>query len=648
MAGYVVQLDPSAVASDRTMLDLNSGPIRVGGASPGTSIDWGDAAISEYTTDAWMGTLPVDYRIPNRTIKIPLALGMDESGTEESVRSQLQQKVALLQREGGWLLRQRDGGPAMYADVVDAVLTLPDVWGEAAGLEPDVVLQLTCLPDFYGDEVSLDLLSGAGCLHTMLLASGVQAVVSGDYPSRVRLVVSDSSGHDQLGLLWGFRSRHYDSASTAALFYEAEALTPLSGAVVTAESWASGGETVYLASLVGGAWVPVLSTQLAAGGAQLSHQGSYRVWARVVSGTAVPYLRLAWAVGDLANPVYNDSVQVPAADAQYLVDLGEIRLDAPPSGPMVWQGVVQAMGISDGDPIEIDCLYLQPLDESAGYLQAVQPVSASIISKTHSPSAAADLATGAPGAQVWSNPANAETDDGNYASATGVADSTVYSHYLTVSGLGFTIPTGSTVTGIAVAINRYYSATSYLGKPGGSVTDQEVKLMKAAAVQSAANRADTADTWPLSAAVANYGGNSDLWGNTWTPSDVNDSGFGVALAVAFNGHFGPVAYVDSITVTVYFTLAGGFSTSEEAVIYANQSLELRHDGAWRYDPTGAHEGAAPVPIGDLPRLPPSGIESRPIELFVKPTRGDIFNDPDSGLDSLTVQVKYRPTYLSRP
>ena len=52
--------------------------------------------------------------------------------------------------------------------------------------------------------------------------------------------------------------------------------------------------------------------------------------------------------------------------------------------------------------------------------------------------------------------------------------------------------------------------------------------------------------------------------------------------------------------------------------------------------------------GDLPRLPPSGLESRPIQIFVKPTRGDLDTLADSGLDSLSVVPKVRPSFLFRP
>jgi hypothetical protein len=52
-------------------------------------------------------------------------------------------------------------------------------------------------------------------------------------------------------------------------------------------------------------------------------------------------------------------------------------------------------------------------------------------------------------------------------------------------------------------------------------------------------------------------------------------------------------------------------------------------------------------VGDLPRVPPSGIEQRPVELFLLLTPGDLATLPDSSRNSFTAQIKYRPVYLHR-
>src|ERR1700729_2012816 len=100
------------------------------------------------------------------------------------------------------------------------------------------------------------------------------------YPSRVRIVATNGTTIDQHGLLWGIRSAHYDAGTTAALFYEAEKLQPLSGAAGTALSGASGGTAVTHSTMPANAWIPLLSTSMTSGTVPLTHTGTYRVWAR--------------------------------------------------------------------------------------------------------------------------------------------------------------------------------------------------------------------------------------------------------------------------------------------------------------------------------------------------------------------------------
>lgn len=62
------------------------------------------------------------------------------------------------------------------------------------------------------------------------------------------------------------------------------------------------------------------------------------------------------------------------------------------------------------------------------------------------------------------------------------------------------------------------------------------------------NRA-TATLWPASDTYVSYGGPADLWGRTWTPEEINDSNFGVAISAQFAG----TASVDHIRITVTYT-----------------------------------------------------------------------------------------------
>lgn len=528
-------LDPDEVSVGRAELAINEGSIRVGQDGP----DWGDAAIQAYMAEAARGERPVDYRLPNRQIKVPLLLGADGPDGFEAARRSLQAKVGRIQQEGGWLRRdsttgrtnpianpsfetgldgwQSDTGiftnatdwaytgsrsayfrgqasgqnvrvtnaaavavapgetwtaqfranvasggvnrpviywwadddtfisttngtpdsgldgerqltvtgtaPAtaakatpgiawvsgnaqlrfdavmfelgstasgyfdgdtpgcqwesaphaspsiegvrLYADLVNATLSLPDRYGHL-GVEADVVLTLDALPDFYGDEVQLEDHS-----ETSLPELTFTSDVRGDYPARLRVVVDNDSAADQLGMLAAVRSRHYSDAATARLAYEAAALTPLDTAALTTLTGASGsGSNTIRHGNLAASWTPVMNTNLI-DGSFLTHEGSYRVWARVYTTSPTPpALRFVWDVGDLVFPEENAPVQIPAAANFYMVDLGEVRLDAVPAGAHRWQGQTQGRGAAGGENVSIDRLWLVPIDEGAVKLRA--------------------------------------------------------------------------------------------------------------------------------------------------------------------------------------------------------------------------------------------------------------------------------------
>lgn len=360
-SGTEVVLDPVEVATNRTELHLNAGPIRV--ADDG--IDWGDAALEQFMAELDYGQVSIDHRVPNRSISIPLVVGADGSTGFATALRDLQAKVALIQREGGWLRR----GTGLYADVVAATLKLPDHRGWL-GVE-QATLVLEALPDFYGDEVSRTLHSEG----TWPWLSFVEADVAGDYPARTRITVTDDQGEAQLGVLWGIRSRYYDDAETAALAFQAEALTPLDTAAVATVAGASGGgsNNVVRHGNLAPTWTPVLSTEIDGVG-HMTHRGTYRVWARAYSTStdelllaSPPSLRLIWDVGDLVRPVENaEAALTYPVGSFYLLDLGQVRLDAPPLGDHRWQGVIQAKGAEGGEEVSIDYILLQPIDDGAG------------------------------------------------------------------------------------------------------------------------------------------------------------------------------------------------------------------------------------------------------------------------------------------
>lgn len=619
-----IWLDPVAVSdATREALDITAW-VKTDGA------DWGDSQISAYMSDGAVGSAVVDFRVPNRTIALPLALRTIGSTTFTDIRSRIQQKAALFQRDGGWLLRQIGAASPYYADVVSATLHLGGDWLQAfRDVDINAVLTLECLPEFYGDEITLDSVSSTGSLATVLQEDGSDAIIAGAHPGRCRIRVTDTSGNDQTGLIWGYRSQHYDDASTARLIYEAEALETLDATVGTAFAGASGGTVLRHPGLPANAWCPVMSTD-PGGTASLTHQGTYRVWGRCrsTSGSAAPQVRLVWGVGDVTHPITNDPVALAGTANLYNLDFGSIRLDAPPVGSMRWRGVIQAKASAQGDQIDIDQLYFQPLDESAGKLTAVQSDSPLGISSNNWGTTATNET--ADGTKDWTFTLGAPNPIGGYAfQAPGYGGATT--KLAKVEGFALTVPVSATISGIKVGALVL----------GTYATTHRVSLVKGGTTL-ATNRAVGGSRWPGSPAWWYWGGETDMWGTAWTPAEVNAATFGAALAA--NIPDGGAARFNQMKIFVYYTLSGGFTTTPDAVVHASQTAEVRTDGMFREDSTGSVYGQIAETIGDMPRIPASGMEETPVELFVKPSRGDFDGRPDSGLDGFITQVIYRPVY----
>jgi hypothetical protein len=69
---------------------------------------------------------------------------------------------------------------------------------------------------------------------------------------------------------------------------------------------------------------------------------------------------------------------------------------------------------------------------------------------------------------------------------------------------------------------------------GYDVYDEYIKIVKADGTIGTTNKANTgAWAWDYESYIS-YGGSTDLWGETWTPSDINDADFGVVMSIDIN------------------------------------------------------------------------------------------------------------------
>lgn len=161
------------------------------------------------------------------------------------------------------------------------------------------------------------------------------------------------------------------------------------------------------------------------------------------------------------------------------------------------------------------------------------------------------------GVVIWVLPGQASGSDDAYAKAALSANA---SHYLKATNFGHTageIPDGSTIDGIEVRIERSALSTST------TVTDNSVKIVKGGTISGDEKKSsfkwETEDNGETGNAPISfdekYGSPTDLWGLSWSPSDIRASGFGVAISAAIGGGT-ETAQVDNIEITVYFTSDG--------------------------------------------------------------------------------------------
>lgn len=627
VAPWTVALDPPAAIEERTELNLNQGSLQV----DQEGIDWGEAAIHAFMAEEQWGEVPVDFRVPNRVVKIPLFLGAaGDEAEEEAARMKLQQKVGQLQREGGVLLRQRAEAEPLYADIVNASLKLPDVWGETGHVEADIVLTLECKPDFFSTQEELDEVEEAGVITAVLQKDGSPAIIAGDYPARAIIALENPSAHDQRGLLWGVRCRNYSSDSTAALAISARHMSPINGASVETDANAYEGHRVAILNPPIDSWYSFLSTDLVSGGAQLTHIGTYRVWARGALAGGVPgaRFRLAWSTDDATVPTYNEPAVVPQEDDYYLLDLGTIIIERPPVGKHWWRGFLQVW-VSGAGTAVVDEMFFQPLDEYAGRLRAVQSPSASLAQIVKQPT----LSENESGSHTaWESPAALGERSAQEKSAVTVSAGS-RSRTLKASHLGFAIPSGAKIKGVSVVVGLKPEPFDQAFLKVSLTTSPDTQL-NGAVLETL--------TFPAS------GSNSYLWGSTSiTPTEANSTSFGVQIYVESFSSAPVRIALNSVIVTILYDFSES-EVAEDAVLYASRKSQVRWDGSYREDPNSEAYTRVSQETGNLLRLPPSGLEERPVELFVKGTAGDLGNEPDSQIDTLSARMSYSPAWLFRP
>lgn len=177
-------------------------------------------------------------------------------------------------------------------------------------------------------------------------------------------------------------------------------------------------------------------------------------------------------------------------------------------------------------------------------------VQAQCIDTTASPTSSADVSF-AGSDYSFSNPVNTLLNDGYDALAGSILQLTnKQTDYLQVKGFGFNIPTAASICGIEVTVVR--KADNVLLNLA-TVTDYNVRVMKGGSPVGT-NLADGTTQWSATNETVTYGGNGQLWGASWSPTEINSGNFGFSLSAEIHGTVAlfPAARINYISMTVYY------------------------------------------------------------------------------------------------
>jgi hypothetical protein len=184
----------------------------------------------------------------------------------------------------------------------------------------------------------------------------------------------------------------------------------------------------------------------------------------------------------------------------------------------------------------------------------------------------------------WQNTSNASSQNDSYTSllftdaanvlapvptSLSPADET---NYLVCKNLDSNIPNDATIEGIKIYIDRY---NSFTGDGTVTIKDNAIYLTKNG-TDTVGNNKSTGATWSSSDTdtYISFGGVSDLWGTSWTASEINDDNFGVMIGpnIEFDGttgENGSSANIDHVYIEI--TYAGGAPGRRRAVFIAKNN-----------------------------------------------------------------------------
>lgn len=183
------------------------------------------------------------------------------------------------------------------------------------------------------------------------------------------------------------------------------------------------------------------------------------------------------------------------------------------------------------------------------FLASTKPLFAALLVSTFVSAFSQTSTSSSPGlASGWDDSGNVSVSDDIRATAGTLIFTTT--PVLMASQFNFSIPSDHVIEGIQVDIERS-RATGFLA---GNVQDIRVHLTKDGSTPIGDNKAKPGN-WPTSDGYTSYGGNTDLWGVSWTADEINSSTFGIRIETYQNSGLWASSEIDHIRITVYHRLS---------------------------------------------------------------------------------------------
>jgi len=630
-------------------------------------------------TPLWSGSVDSEgdslahLKYGNRTVTLSVRQRNTSDANVQTQLGYLQQKVAKLQREGGTLKRTVPSGSTVVFDVITAELDIAFGQEFVSRTRADVTVTFTCKPFGRGAEQALSAHTETSkpCLVF------TETSVPGDVPALGRLVVSENQAVDQYWAAWGLQSRFYDSAGSAALFYEAVSLTPKGSAAVTASpvvsgAYASGGNKAVRSGGLSASWSAILSSLDSGGSTHWSHVGSFRVFARVGHTASDDIsLRLDWSNGDYRRVVSNDPVTVTKgmSGSWRLVDLGLVHPAKTVSGTQRWEARLMGYCATTGQTVDVNWLMLVPVLEGSGQVSAdasavdsdgvylavdqfnraagnLNAQSLDVGGTWSTSGSTTDLTTAGVGS---SKVTRATTSDASarIALASGTAG-------MAAGGVNATLTNSALSAGAYQGvILRYVDASNYgfvrIQFLSGTAANQlEIyKVIGGSALPIALTLIANSSNPVLSVGITQAGA-INAYVDGVLQLSASDSVFASGGTLA-SGKAGLYDYSPSPTACTRtyqnFWVSG---IASDQACYASRQFEVRSNQVNRQDSAGALWQPPSVYSGDYLLVPASGRESRTTRMLVKMSRGALLDGIDGGTDDLAATLNVTPRYLQIP